>query len=60
MKKEKHLCCQTNNCEGEYLTTSCSVLNQWKVFLVKPHIIVLSAYIYNLDRGFDEWFRSQK
>ena len=40
MKKEKHLCCQTNNCEGEYLTTSCSVLNQWKVFLVKPHIIL--------------------
>jgi len=45
MKKEKHLCCQTKNCEAEYLTTSCSVINKWKVFLVKPHNhIVLSAY----------------
>ena len=45
MKKEKHLCCQTNNCEGEYLTTSCSVLNQWKVFLdtqlIEPNLIFI-------------------
>jgi len=57
MKKEKHLCCQTKNCEAEYLTTSCSVINKWKVFLVKPHDhMVLSEY-HNIDRGFDEWFK---
>jgi hypothetical protein len=60
MKKEKHLCCKTKNCEAEYLTTSCSILNQWRVFLVKPHNhIVLSSY-NNIDRGFDEWFEPKK
>jgi len=40
--------------ERSDLTTSCAVINKWKVFLVKPNNhMVLSAY-HNIDRGFDE------
>jgi hypothetical protein len=50
MKKEKHLCCQTKNCEAEYLTTSCSVINKWKVFVILVWAILFKFHHTKLLR----------
>ena len=49
MKKEKHLCCKTKNCEAEYLITSCSVLNHNGKYFKTLKNKIISQILYNIN-----------